>query len=397
VDSVLNENDIDPNAPFSQQNFNFGNLLGNIMNSLGGLNNNNAATNNNNATNNNTNNANTNSSSNPPAPSQQEEKKDSEVKATPGQEENKKEETTENKNTLPTPSPTPSPSISAPASIFQRLKENSQLRKETKIGDEKVMGHQINPNVEFAEFSNDIIANLTVQDIFDIFNFNFDFLSKLRKDINSKYFSDKEKKEEIIQKIVELLCERFILIENQIDKLIPDKEFILEDFFKKELKNILMMFIDENELNLSDEVWAAKIRKLIIQMLKDLIKEVKELYETGEEGAKTFFEFNILALIESFIGQKYLNALQDFDDNVINNYVENVFNVKEDKEENNDSTPINNVVRPSPLSIEEIFQIANKDKERWEKREDKKEDEDDKCDRCKNYKEFYNLTSLFKS
>ena len=38
-------------------------------------------------------------------------------------------------------------------------------------------------------------------------------------------------------------------------------------------------------------------------MFLSLINELKDVYETGEDGAKTFIEFNILSLIENFIGQ----------------------------------------------------------------------------------------------
>jgi hypothetical protein len=48
--------------------------------------------------------------------------------------------------------------------------------------------------------------------------------------------------------------------------------------------------------------------------------------------------------------------------------------------------------RPTLLSIEEIFKIATKDKDRLEKEE--KEQKDDKD---KKYSEFYYLTSLFKN
>ena len=80
-------------------------------------------------------------------------------------------------------------------------------------------------------FSNDIISNLTVQDAFNIYNLNFDSIGKLRKEIQKKYFSDKSKNEETIKKIIELLCERFILVENDITKLIENTEFNIEEFF----------------------------------------------------------------------------------------------------------------------------------------------------------------------
>ena len=292
-------------------------------------------------------------------------------------------------------------------SLIKKLVDSPQLRRETKISEESKIGEKMEPNIEFVPFSNEIISNLTVQEVFDMYNLNFKGLGRMRKDIQKKYFSDKTKNDEVIKKVVELLCERFILIENQIDKLIQDKEFNMEEFFNKNLKEIFKMLIDDNELNKSDSEWEENFRKLIINMFQNLIKEVKEVYETGEDGAKTFIEFNILSLIENFIGQKYLNLVQSYDDDIMNKFVENLFtivkaekiknqfNKKEDTKIEDKSTNTNeNGEAPTLLSIDEIFKIATKDKERLEK-EEKEKNEEDKGN--KKYSEFYYLTSLFKN
>ena len=53
------------------------------------------------------------------------------------------------------------------------------------------------------------------------------------------------------------------------------------------------MFIDDNEINKFDLKWEDKIRKLVINMFISLKNEVKEVYETGEDGSKTFIEFEL--------------------------------------------------------------------------------------------------------
>ena len=280
--------------------------------------------------------------------------------------------------------------------LIKKLVESPQLRRETKINDESKIGEKMEPNIEFAPVSNDIISNLTVQDIFNMYNLYFTGLSRLRKDIQKKYFSDKSKNDEIIKNVIELLCERFILAENQIDKLIQDKEFNMEEFFNKHLKEILYMFSDDNEVNKTDTDWENKFRKLVINMFINLINEVKDVYESGEDGAKTFIEFNILTLIENFIGQKYLALIQSYDEDIINKFVENLFTLiksQEIKNKCNNEKDNQNAETPSLLTIDEIFKIATKDKDRLEK-EDKEKNE---ADKKKKYSDFYYLTSLFKN
>ena len=284
--------------------------------------------------------------------------------------------------------------------LIKKLVENSQLRRDTKISEESKIGEKMEPNIEFENFSNEIVSNLTVEEVFSMNNLHFNGLCRLRKDIQKKYFGDKTKNDEIIKNVIELLCERLILIENQIDKLKQNKELNIEEFLNKNLKEVLNMFIDDSEVNKSDSEWEEKFRKLIITMLQNLIKELKEVYETGEDGAKTFLEFNILTLIENFIGQKYLALIQDYNDDIINSFVENVFTLlkaEEIKSSSNQPKDDSNKKseseeRPTLLSIEEIFKIATKDKDRLEKEE--KEPKDDKD---KKYSEFYYLTSLFKN
>ena len=227
VDSVINNNNTSSNS--SGNGFNIGQLLGNILGSIGGENTNNEPQ---------VNQSNIQQTQQTQPTEQKKNNEQTPEKKEPEKKEPEKKEQNKNNNE--------DTSLSN-CSIFKKLVENPQLRKETKVSDEKKIGETMAPNIEFVQFSNDIIANLTIQEIFDMYNLKFSGLARLRKTIQSKYFGDKSKNDEIIKKIVELLCERFILIENQLDKLIPGKEFILEDFFNKELKKILMMFIDDNE------------------------------------------------------------------------------------------------------------------------------------------------------
>ena len=275
-------------------------------------------------------------------------------------------------------------------SLIKKLVESPQLRRETKISDESKIGEKIDPNIEFASFSNEIISNLTVQEIFNMYNLHFTGLSRLRKDIQKKYFLDKSKNEEKKNQIIGLLCERFILIENEIDKLIDNKEFIIEDFLNKYLKEILNMFIEDNEVNKNDSEWENKFRKLVINMIISLINEVKEVYESEEEGARAFIEYNITSLIENFVGQKYISLLENYDKDIFKKFIENLFTIVKTEQIKNRSN--NNNESPYLLSIDEIFHMASKDKEILEKEE--KERSENEIN--KRFSDFYQLTSLFK-
>ena len=309
---------------------------------------------------------------------------------------NQQPQNTQNTQNIKTPQVQNTPASKGDS--IQKLVFSPQLRRETKLNDEEKLGEKIEPNIEFNSVSNEIVSNLTVQDVFDMFNLRFKGLSRLRKDIQKKFFSEKKKSEEILNKVVVILCERFILMENQIDKLNPNKEFIMDEFFNKHLKEIFNMFISDELINKKDEEWEVQMRQLVIKMFKELINELKDIYESGEDGAKTFIEFNMTTLIENLVGPKLLEKIQKYDEDIMNKFVENIFIIIKTEQIKEDSKEKENSEKPTLLTIDEIFKIAMKDKERLEK-EEKEEKEEEKGQEEKDkkkYSDFYYMTSLFK-
>ena len=71
--------------------------------------------------------------------------------------------------------------------LIQKLVDSPQLRRETKLNNEEKLGVKIEPNIEFSSVANEIISNLTVQDIFDMYNLRFKGINRLRKNIKEKY------------------------------------------------------------------------------------------------------------------------------------------------------------------------------------------------------------------
>ena len=90
-----------------------------------------------------------------------------------------------------------------------------------------------------------------------------------------------------------------------------------------------------------------------------------------------------------------MEKIQKYDEDIINKFVENIFIIvktqqikeeskKEDKE------------KPTLLTIDEIFKIAMKDKERLEKEEKEEKEKGEEDQDKKKYSDFYYMTSLFK-
>ena len=118
----------------------------------------------------------------------------------------------------------------------------------------------------------------------------------------------------------------------------------------------------------------------ILKMFMELIDVLKNVYETGEDGTKTFIEYNIMILIDNLPGQKFLERIQKYDEDILNKFAENIYiiikteKIKEDNSKKNEE----NIEKPTLLTVDEIFKIAMKDKERLEKEaKEEKENNDE--------------------
>ena len=118
----------------------------------------------------------------------------------------------------------------------------------------------------------------------------------------------------------------------------------------------------------------------ILKMFMELIDVLKNIYETGEDGTKTFIEYNIMILIDNLPGQKFLERIQKYDEDILNKFAENIFiiikteKIKEDNSKKNEE----NIEKPTLLIVDEIFKIAMKDKERLEKEAKEEKENNDK-------------------
>ena len=118
----------------------------------------------------------------------------------------------------------------------------------------------------------------------------------------------------------------------------------------------------------------------ILKMFMELIDVLKNIYETGEDGTKTFIEYNIMILIDNLPGQKFLERIQKYDEDILNKFAENIYiiikteKIKEDNSKKNEE----NIEKPTLLIVDEIFKIAMKDKERLEKEAKEEKENNDK-------------------
>ena len=123
----------------------------------------------------------------------------------------------------------------------------------------------------------------------------------------------------------------------------------------------------------------------------ELIDVLKNIYETGEDGTKTFIEYNIMILIDNLPGQKFLERIQKYDEDILNKFAENIYiiikteKIKEDNSKKNEE----NIEKPTLLIVDEIFKIAMKDKERLEKEAKEEKENNDKDPNKQKYSDFY--------
>jgi hypothetical protein len=175
-----------------------------------------------------------------------------------------------------------------------------------------------------------------------------------------------------------------MLVENEIDKLKQDTNLDIEKFFNDNLIELLEIISNKN---LSNSDWDDKVRKSILKIVLKFFEELKNIYTSGQEGAKYCLEFNIETILCDLIGEDLIKVLKEYNEDFIIVFLENLITIAQ----NTNFENINNKNENKLLSMEEIFNLALRDKKKIEEgKEENKEGEG-------NFSEFYKRTSLFQN
>ena len=90
--------------------------------------------------------------------------------------------------------------------------------------------------------------------------------------------------------------------------------------------------------------------------------KLNDLYISKEEGVKYCLTFNITTILIDLLGEDYFNEIKDYNDEFIEEFLENAFKEIEFENIKNEISENNNEL----YSLEDIFKFALKDKEKFE-------------------------------
>ena len=223
------------------------------------------------------------------------------------------------------------------------------------------------------------MEELTLDDFYNLY-----YLKDL-KNIKEKIIKicNAESKEMIIT----LLSEKFIFIENEIDKIKENNDFDITVFFKEVINEFFDKFIEKKN-NEED------LKKFLIKTLKDLYNKLNDLYISKEEGVKYCLTFNITTILIDLLGEDYFNEIKDYNDEFIEEFLENAFKEIEFENVKNEISENNNEL----YSLEDIFKFALKDKEKFENNNNNNDSNNNNNNnnvQPENFSEIYYRTSLF--
>ena len=183
-------------------------------------------------------------------------------------------------------------------------------------------------------------------------------------------------------KVSELLFERFILYENELDKLSPNKSFDIEEFYKKHMTSILSIVVNDK---LSDSEWEDSLRKALLTMIRELNNTLSEVYQTGKEGARYCIESNLEVLLIDVLGKDFLSQVQNYYNEILGDFIDTIIVIAENDAMKEEMT--SNESEDRLLSIDEIFKVAMNDKKKLENENNNNTQE--------KFSEMYYRTSMF--
>ena len=308
-----------------------------------------------------------------------EEIKQEEIKKENEKKEEKKEEI---KNEIPIKKPD--------LNLLRKLMQSPSTRKSTTLNNINEVAI-LNPNKEFELFTNKIISNLTLQEIVNLNSMKISGFTRQRKEIQL-LINDISS----IKNITELIIERIILDEDTNNKLKQDNNnFDIEKFFNDNLKELIEIILNKE---ISDNEWEDKVKDNLIKIIYKFYIELSNIYTSGKEGAKFCLLYNFNNILIDLIGEDFVNVMNDYDGNVLKCFIDNLIFDGENFELKNELKK-NNI---ELLNIDQIFNIALRDKKLLED-EIKKKNNENKQENNNNeneedkFSEFYYRTSLFQN
>ena len=309
-----------------------------------------------------------------PVPNSSESKKD-DIKVEDVKEEKKMEEPKkEEKKEEPKKEEIPKVDVNE---VIKKIMSSPNSKRQTHINDiEKEL--PLNPHQEFASFTKKIIAHISFQEIENLKKMNIIGITRQRKEIQSLI----KDLPTTINKVSELLFERFILYENELDKLSPNKSFDIEEFYKKHMTSILSIVVNDK---LSDSEWEDSLRKALLTMIRELNNTLSEVYQTGKEGARYCIESNLEVLLIDVLGKDFLSQVQNYYNEILGDFIDTIIVIAENDAMKEEMT--SNESEDRLLSIDEIFKVAMNDKKKLENENNNNTQE--------KFSEMYYRTSMF--
>ena len=194
------------------------------------------------------------------------------------------------------------------------------------------------------------------------------------------------------KKLSQLICERIMLVENEIDKLDQKNNLDIEKFFNDNLIELLEIISNKN---LNDSEWDDKTRKSILKIVLKFFEELKKIYISGQDGAKYCLEFNIETILNDLIGEDLIKILKQYNEDFIIIFLENLISIAQNTNFDDINNKNNNKLL---LSMEEIFNLASRDKKKIENEKKEEKNEENKENKeGDDFSEFYKRTSLFQN
>ena len=268
--------------------------------------------------------------------------------------------------------------------------QSPSTRKSTTLNNLKEVAI-LNPNKEFELFTNKIISNLTLQEIVNLNSIKISGFTRQRKEIQL-LINDISS----IKTITELIIERIILDEDSNNKLKQDNNnFDIEKFFNDNLKELIEIILNKE---ISENEWEDKVKENLVKIIYKFYIELSNIYTSGKDGAKFCFLFNFENILNDLVGEDFVKVMKDYDKNVLSYFIDNLIFIGENLELKNELMNNNNQL----LTIDQIFNVALRDKKILEEEAKKKNDEN-KQENNNNeneedkFSEFYYRTSLFQN
>jgi hypothetical protein len=146
---------------------------------------------------------------------------------------------------------------------------------------------------------------------------NIGGINRIRKMFTLSLKQSKEEENTLKNRILSILLERIIIVEDENDKM-NNLDFNIENYLVKLIENLVNVLFSE----LNDNQFETELKRILLNFFGEIFEDLNKSYSSGKKGALKFFYSNLNYLLSSLIGTNAVDTLNSVTEGFLDKFID---------------------------------------------------------------------------